>query len=78
MLKRQYSLDRGDDPGDGQKQQNNRMHKQNSAGAAHDLEMIEEVPLVSTQAPTPYHHRKSETVSYTCETSVPVDTLSLH
>lgn len=50
FLKRQYSLDRGDDPAGNQgtiacvAPPARGLHKQNSAGAAHDLQRIEEVP----------------------------------
>lgn len=48
FLKRQYSLDRGDDPAGGSASAAGTaprtLHKQNSAGAAPDLHRIEEVP----------------------------------
>jgi hypothetical protein len=70
LLKRQFSLDRGDEPtvhslsgassvstmtldsavsvGTPRAASTGRLFKQNSAGAAHDLERIEEIPLVNT------------------------------
>lgn len=76
MLKRQYSLDRGDDPiASDQKSSCARMSKQNSAGAAHDLEMIEEIPLMTIPIMSPCH-RRSETVPC-CEIAVSIDSLSL-
>lgn len=79
MLKRQFSLDRGDDPSasEAQKSGQSRLHKQNSAGAApaHDLEMIEEVLNVPVPSPCP---RRAETVPYSCSISVSVDSLSIH
>ncbi|XP_021924230.1 retinal guanylyl cyclase 1 isoform X2 [Zootermopsis nevadensis] len=70
FLKRQFSLDRGDEPsvhslsgsssvstmtldsaasvGTPRATSTGRLFKQNSAGAAHDLERIEEIPLVNT------------------------------
>ncbi|KAK3912564.1 ATP synthase F(0) complex subunit C2, mitochondrial [Frankliniella fusca] len=76
FLKRQYSLDRGDDPaggsgsgagagvgvpgagaglgaGSGTAGQGRGLHKQNSAGAAHDLQRIEEVPRERMPHPLP-------------------------
>lgn len=49
MLKRQFSLDRPDEPvsiipEQPQLRSTPRLYKQNSAGAANDLERIEEVP----------------------------------
>ncbi|XP_034239013.1 uncharacterized protein LOC117643935 [Thrips palmi] len=47
FLKRQYSLDRGDDPAGSAARESSApraLHKQNSAGAAPDLHRIEEVP----------------------------------
>lgn len=81
MLKRQYSLDKGDDPQDSQGKAQaascSRVHKQNSAGTAHDLEMIEEIPLTQISTPSPCH-RKSETVPHNCDPNVSIDTVSLH
>lgn len=77
LLKRQFSLDRGDDPSSGEaaKSTQPRLHKQNSAGAAHDLEKIEEIPKVPAPSPCP---RRIETIPYSCSTSVSVDSLSIH
>lgn len=75
MLKRQYSLDRGDQEGNSQKAETSRVHKQNSAGAAHDLEMIEEIPLqVNVNATSPFNKTSG------CDFNVipPHDSLSLH
>lgn len=80
FLKRQFSLDRGDEPpvhiltgaasmstvtldsaasvGTPRAASTGRLFKQNSAGAAHDLERIEEIPLMSTAgraSPRPGH-----------------------
>ena len=49
LLKRQFSLDRADEPAVIVPDQHTlrtapRLNKQNSAGAAHDLERIEEIP----------------------------------
>lgn len=80
FLKRQFSLDRGDEPpvhiltgaasmstvtldsaasvGTPRAASTGRLFKQNSAGAAHDLERIEEIPLVNasgTASPRPGH-----------------------
>lgn len=77
LLKRQFSLDRGDDPSSGEaaKPTAPRLHKQNSAGAAHDLEKIEEIPKVPTPSPCA---RRSETIPHSCSISVSVDSLSMH
>ncbi|KAJ9581584.1 hypothetical protein L9F63_023231, partial [Diploptera punctata] len=52
FLKRQFSLDRGDDSSmsilSNVAASTGRLFKQNSAGAAHDLERIEEIPLSNT------------------------------
>lgn len=42
-----------------------RLYKQNSAGAANDLERIEEVP--STPAPVLQHYRQAASVSLSVE-----------
>lgn len=80
FLRRQFSLDRGDEPpvhiltgatsmstvtldsaasvGTPRAASTGRLFKQNSAGAAHDLERIEEIPLMSTAgmaSPRPGH-----------------------
>jgi hypothetical protein len=80
FLRRQFSLDRGDEPpvhiltgaasmstvtldsaasvGTPRAASTGRLFKQNSAGAAHDLERIEEIPLVNTAgmaSPRPGH-----------------------
>ncbi|XP_043477214.1 retinal guanylyl cyclase 2-like isoform X1 [Leptopilina heterotoma] len=59
LLKRQFSLDRADEPAIIVPDQHSqriapRLNKQNSAGAANDLERIEEVP--STPGPQVYRH----------------------
>ncbi|XP_015601711.1 retinal guanylyl cyclase 2 isoform X2 [Cephus cinctus] len=65
LLKRQFSLDRADDPPilpDPPSQRGTpRLYKQNSAGAANDLERIEEVP--STPGPQCYRHAASMSLS---------------
>lgn len=75
FLKRQFSLDRGDEPsvqtlsgassvstmtldsatsvGTPRAASTGRLFKQNSAGAAHDLERIEEIPLAKTTGTSP-------------------------
>ncbi|XP_043264034.1 uncharacterized protein LOC122404161 isoform X3 [Colletes gigas] len=79
FLKRQFSLDRpdetvcinfGDQNSRQQPQQQNlktaaRLFKQNSAGAANDLERIEEVP--STPTPLLQHYRQAASVSLSVE-----------
>ncbi|KAG8247881.1 Retinal guanylyl cyclase 1 [Homalodisca vitripennis] len=54
FLKRQFSVDREDST---EVKSTPRLFKQNSAGAAHDLERIEEVPLKQTNRADCYKHR---------------------
>ncbi|XP_048509125.1 retinal guanylyl cyclase 2 isoform X2 [Athalia rosae] len=73
LLKRQFSLDRADEPSalsepQITRQTPPRLHKQNSAGAANDLERIEEDP--STPGPQSYRYATSMSLS--------VESLSLH
>ncbi|XP_026671236.1 uncharacterized protein LOC108627232 isoform X2 [Ceratina calcarata] len=79
FLRRQFSLDRPDEvpcvsfiePSNYQQPQpqslnpTQRLFKQNSAGAANDLERIEEVP--TTPAPTLQHYRQAVSVSLSVE-----------
>lgn len=77
LLRRQFSLDRADEPStsgtttdqiSGQSQQHRqttRLFKQNSAGAANDLERIEEVPGTPSAAAQAY--RQSTSVSLSVE-----------
>lgn len=76
MLKRQYSLDKGDDPTQDKSHtaSNSRVHKQNSAGAAHDLEKIEEMPLMQVSIPSPF--RKSDISSHNCQVTMSIDNLN--
>jgi hypothetical protein len=89
FLKRQFSLDRGDEPsvhslsgassvstmtldsavsvGTPRAASTGRLFKQNSAGAAHDLERIEEIPLVnttSTSSPRSGHPKSTVNANY--------------
>lgn len=66
LLKRQFSLDRADDSSNAIPESNlaaqssrpqQRLSKQNSAGAAPDLERIEEVPLAVIASPMNYKRR---------------------
>lgn len=72
FLKRQYSLDRSEEPcsttTSDSLQIRAPLHKQNSAGAANDLEKIEELPLKSP---------KVNTIPK-CAVSLSVDALALH
>ncbi|XP_046427719.1 retinal guanylyl cyclase 2 [Neodiprion fabricii] len=72
LLKRQFSLDRADEPSSLTEpqlcRQTPRLYKQNSAGAANDLERIEEHP--ATPGPQIYRHAASMSLS--------VESLSLH
>ncbi|KAG7199229.1 hypothetical protein KM043_018098 [Ampulex compressa] len=71
LLKRQFSLDRADEPvnigiAETQSQRATpRLYKQNSAGAANDLERIEEVP--STPGPVLQNYRHAASVSLSVE-----------
>lgn len=68
MLKRQFSLDRADDSSNAVPESNlasqnqprvqARLCKQNSAGAATDLERIEEVPLASVNLHSPKSYKR--------------------
>lgn len=73
LLKRQFSLDRADEPSilipDHNARLTPRLYKQNSAGAANDLERIEEVPT-SPKSHQGYRHATSMSLS--------VESLSLH
>jgi hypothetical protein len=90
FLKRQFSLDRGDEPsahvlsaassmsamtldsssssvGTPRASSTGRLFKQNSAGAAHDLERIEEIPLMNTAgtvSPRPGHVKGTTNATY--------------
>jgi hypothetical protein len=90
FLKRQFSLDRGDEPsahilsgassmstmtldsstssvGTPRASSTGRLFKQNSAGAAHDLERIEEIPLMNTAgmaSPRPGNARSAANANY--------------
>jgi len=74
MLRRQFSLDRPDEPvsvipeqsGVAQHRSNPRLYKQNSAGAANDLERIEEVPA-ATPGPLLQNYRQAASVSLSVE-----------
>ncbi|XP_011882602.1 PREDICTED: retinal guanylyl cyclase 2 [Vollenhovia emeryi] len=71
MLKRQFSLDRPDEPvsiipEQSQPRSTPRLYKQNSAGAANDLERIEEVPP-ATPKPLPQNYRHAASVSLSVE-----------
>jgi len=75
MLKRQFSLDRPDDPVSIipeplPHRSTPRLYKQNSAGAANDLERIEEVPATPKTLLQNYRHAASVSLS--------VESLSLH
>lgn len=71
MLKRQFSLDRPDEPVSIIPEQGGtvvprsapRLYKQNSAGAANDLERIEEVPATSGPFLQSYRHAASVSLS---------------
>lgn len=68
FLKRQFSLDRGDEPvsiaiQDTSQRTVQRIFKQNSAGAANDLERIEEVPSTPGHLSQRYRHTASVTLS---------------
>ncbi|XP_025163076.1 retinal guanylyl cyclase 2 isoform X2 [Harpegnathos saltator] len=73
ILKRQFSLDRPDDPtttipeqsGTVGQRSTPRLYKQNSAGAANDLERIEEVP--ATPGPLLQNYRHAASVSLSVE-----------
>ncbi|XP_032677580.1 retinal guanylyl cyclase 2 isoform X2 [Odontomachus brunneus] len=73
ILKRQFSLDRPDDPTSTIPEQSStvsqrstpRLYKQNSAGAANDLERIEEVP--ATPGPLLQNYRHAASVSLSVE-----------
>ncbi|XP_066588418.1 retinal guanylyl cyclase 2-like [Prorops nasuta] len=76
FLRRQFSLDRADEPSppigpiaaneQNQKLSAPRLYKQNSAGAANDLERIEEIP--STPSPGPLlNYRQAASVSLSVE-----------
>lgn len=68
MLKRQFSLDRADDTNNALPESNLAMQnvqksqpklcKQNSAGAASDLERIEEIPLGGITLPSPRNYKR--------------------
>lgn len=87
LLKRQFSLDRGDDQTSASRdgsadvyvKPTPRLSKQNSAGAAHDLERIEEIP--KGMSPSTYYqhhrHRSDLTPPFQSSMSVSVDSLSL-
>ncbi|XP_044727715.1 uncharacterized protein LOC123291477 [Chrysoperla carnea] len=82
FLKRQFSLDRGDDSresNDTHSKPTPRLSKQNSAGAAHDLERIEEIPIGKSHASPCHHYRHASelTPPFHCSMSVSVDSLSL-
>jgi hypothetical protein len=90
FLRRQFSLDRGDEPathilsaassmstmtldsstpsvGASRASSSGRLFKQNSAGAAHDLERIEEIPLMNTTgtaSPRPGNGKASANANY--------------
>jgi len=75
MLRRQFSLDRPDEPVSvipeqpgtvAQHRSNPRLYKQNSAGAANDLERIEEVPA-ATPGPLLQNYRQAASVSLSVE-----------
>ncbi|XP_071631245.1 retinal guanylyl cyclase 2 isoform X1 [Temnothorax longispinosus] len=71
MLKRQFSLDRPDEPvsiipEQPQPRSTPRLYKQNSAGAANDLERIEEVPP-ATPKPLLQNYRHAASVSLSVE-----------
>lgn len=75
MLKRQFSLDRPDEPVSiipeqssavGQHRSTPRLYKQNSAGAANDLERIEEVPA-AIPGPFLQNYRHAASVSLSVE-----------
>ncbi|KAL6267075.1 hypothetical protein P5V15_000152 [Pogonomyrmex californicus] len=71
MLKRQFSLDRPDEPvsiipEQVQQRSTPRLYKQNSAGAANDLERIEEVPP-ATPKPLLQNYRHAASVSLSVE-----------
>lgn len=72
MLKRQFSLDRPDEPVSiipeqpHQPRSTPRLYKQNSAGAANDLERIEEVPP-ATPKPLLQNYRHAASVSLSVE-----------
>ncbi|XP_015179182.1 PREDICTED: retinal guanylyl cyclase 2-like isoform X2 [Polistes dominula] len=69
FLKRQFSLDRGDEPVSIAIQESTnqrtvqRLFKQNSAGAANDLERIEEVPSTPGHISQRFRHTTSVTLS---------------
>ncbi|XP_014477506.1 PREDICTED: retinal guanylyl cyclase 2 isoform X2 [Dinoponera quadriceps] len=71
ILKRQFSLDRPDEPTSAISEQSSsqrsapRLYKQNSAGAANDLERIEEVP--ATPGPLLQNYRNAASVSLSVE-----------
>lgn len=74
ILKRQFSLDRPDDPTSSvvpdqsstvNQKSGPRLYKQNSAGAANDLERIEEVP--ATPGPFLQNYRHAASVSLSVE-----------
>ncbi|CAL1675907.1 unnamed protein product [Lasius platythorax] len=74
MLRRQFSLDRPDDPVSIIPEQSQpqrsapRLYKQNSAGAANDLERIEEVPNhPATPKPPLQNYRHAASVSLSVE-----------
>ncbi|XP_072756231.1 retinal guanylyl cyclase 2 isoform X1 [Anoplolepis gracilipes] len=73
MLRRQFSLDRPDEPVSIIPEQSQpprstpRLYKQNSAGAANDLERIEEVPSSTTPKPLLQNYRHAASVSLSVE-----------
>lgn len=69
LLRRQFSLDRADEQSTltpDFNQRTPRIYKQNSAGAANDLERIEEVPTTARTSGT-QNYRQSASISLSVE-----------
>ncbi|KAK0094156.1 hypothetical protein PV326_011713 [Microctonus aethiopoides] len=91
VLKRQFSLDRTDEPlsiisdqascssSSSTMRTTPRLYKQNSAGAANDLERIEEIPLTSPpyQLPQNHNYQHHQNYRHAASISLSVESLTL-